>query len=213
MDIEKPVLFNCIKHHLAFICNRIDQIFSTADFDNLLSEITAIGNAQLDLYIGKLHPEEIANSLLKILNTKGIKDAYTYKRCLNRNNGYMTIRIGDGSEWVLRRSNSAEKYIHIHPARCSPETVRLSAATLKSAIVIHAWQSIHKEKELSLSTINEIRGKYLGLSPLKNLTGSKGLCRLIELIKNNPRCGINPDCLINGIHIRNQFYVAYPSMF
>ena len=41
----------------------------------------------------------------------------------------------DGSAWVLRQGEEGGRYVHVHPGRRTPPTLRVRATVLKTAVM------------------------------------------------------------------------------
>ena len=161
-SIPEPLLFNPLKHHLGYIKGYISQ-FNRDDMTILKSYLQTIGDSQMDLYTGALSIAQISHQILIFINEL---------------NGYYMITISDGSKWILRDGLNSERYIHFHPARYSPNTVRIKANTLKSLIAAHI---IHKN-HVGLPEINQVRSEILQLAPLKQLSPDIGISKHLLLL-------------------------------
>jgi hypothetical protein len=88
----------------------------------------------------------------------------------------------DGSRWVLRLGDETGRYVHVHPARRAPHTRRVRANVLKTAILVPADAAVHGGDPFDIARINQVRGQYLGLSPIIKLEPDEGLgAMLMEL--------------------------------
>jgi hypothetical protein len=184
-DLPFPVLLNCWKHHQLFIQSKINEIACNRDFmmQNLYKILQPVGNSQLDMYTGNLFPAEIGNFIKSELDILGINNRLLYLEWLKREgNDYQIIRIYDSSEWALRAGTMNERYVHIHPAKYSPNTVRLRSNTLKTAFAILIWQRRNQTKECNLNIVNSIRINYLKLSPIKKMPDDEGIMALINFL-------------------------------
>jgi hypothetical protein len=181
--VPPPVLFNCLKHHLGYIR---EYIFGTAQSKNmelLSSQLLLIGESQMDLYLGELTPGEIALQMIKLLQENGnyVKNQYLNYISL-QSTGYQTITINDTSVWVLRLGEQEERYVHIHPGRYSPHTIRVKANTLKTAIALSVWMKVYNHREINLELLNHVRREILAASPVKSLEGTEGFIKLFNLV-------------------------------
>jgi hypothetical protein len=173
-DIPFPVRFNPFKHHRNYILG-ILKGFSP---DLIISLLDPICNNYIDIYTGKMTPEAIGNAVISILKSKQALQADDFTRWVDTKNGYRQIKLEDRSEWVVRKSNEAERYIHIHPARSGPFTIRFKGSTLKTAYQLKTSFPGFQEI-LSLEKVNRIR-MQIGLSPVKKLERSKGILNCYE---------------------------------
>jgi hypothetical protein len=177
-----PFNLNCWKHHAGFIANQIKQVKTEEDLENISSILLKIGDSQMDLYLGKITPFEITRFIKEYLKEKEFFDFDSYNRWLNSGgNEYSLIELPDKSTWTLRMGNQKENYIHIHPGRYSPNTIRVRALTLKTAFYVMAYINVHKNFSPDLELINYIRKEFLNTAPVKSLSSSSGLKRLFSV--------------------------------
>lgn len=178
-----PVTFNCWKHHVGFIKNRIDVIRRKNISDQTLNKmLLIIGNSQMDIYLGNLQPKYVAREIIDKLNSIGVISSENYKSWLSGiGNDFKLLKISDDSVWTLRLGNQPERYIHIHPGRQSKHTVRVKALTLKTAIAVMIKLRKREVTSFDLAAINNIRKNFLGISPLKKLSFSSGLGKFINI--------------------------------
>jgi hypothetical protein len=182
--VPLPINLYCWKHHTGFIKQQIKLIKNNNDLDLLKVVLLKTGNSQMDLYWGKLSPTEISEQVILILHENNI---ITYKEYFNwllkNENGYQLVALKDKSVWILRPGENFEKFVHIHPGRYSPHTIRVKATTLKTAIFILAFIKVSGIHVINTETINHIRQKYLNEPPIKSYINSPGLTRLIDHLK------------------------------
>lgn len=182
--IPQSIIFNCWKHHAGFIKKQIRQINNKKDIEALTSYLSKIGESQMDLYLGMLSPKEISNEVVSSLKQKKIFSSEQYVKWLSKNNkDYQLLPMKDKSVWILRLGENPERYIHIHPGRHSPNTIRVKATTLKTIILILSLKQIGEIKSFETETINQVRKKYLNEPPLKSISKASGLSRLIDLFQ------------------------------
>lgn len=177
-----PINFNCWKHHAGFIAEQINSVRRFGDIEKLKGCLLRTGESQMDLYLGKHTVEEIAQQLLEQLHQKSINSLKEYKNWLGKGNkDYQLIKLRDNSIWTLRLSESSNNYVHIHPGRYSPHTVRVKAATLKTVIMILALSKIKALTSIDTESVNDVRKKYLNEPPLKSISKASGFVRLLYL--------------------------------
>ena len=182
-NISEPIHLNCWKHHAGFIKSKINSVTKNS-FQDLLWEIKVIGNGLMDLYFGKLSPEEISDEILQQLEVNNIFNKSEYKNWLNEEGSdFRNKKISDDSVWILRLGEDEKRFVHIHPARYSLHTFRIRAVSLKTAIVVNAYVKLNNCEPLDLKIVNEIRKEYLSESPVKSLSGDSGLGKLILLLE------------------------------
>lgn len=180
---QVPVTFNALKHHFRFLLREIEH-WKNIDWKQVEPEILLMGENLLDFYTGLLSVEDIVSECLQYFTRiKAIeKPAFTewLFQC-----EYRKIILGDSSEWIIKLGNSSEMYIHIHPAKQSPHTLRVRASTLKTVVMLMIKNvSISAHMSENLKTVNNIRVEYLQLSPIKSLQQGKGILKLWEMFAN-----------------------------
>lgn len=184
--IPVPLLFNSIKHHAGFLRNFIKTYAgSSKSLENISKELRYIGHSLTDLYYGSLTPEMIALEVINYLESNHSLELTEYKKFLAAENTYYKIvELSDSSNWVLRRGNDTERFVHIHPGKHTVNTIRVRALTLKSAILVNI--SLKKSNLLfaDLKLVNQIRTKYLNESPQKHFSYNYGVGKIISLLGN-----------------------------
>lgn len=180
-----PIKLNCWKHHALFIKKELRKFKSESQIKGLQSSLLKIGESQMDLYYGMLSPEEIAKQTIEYLTSNSLNNKNEYSDWLYRvGNEYQTIELKDKSVWTLRSGDEEKRFVHIHPGRYSPQTVRVKALTLKSTICVLAYLRTQSPPSVDISLINEVRKKYLNAPPLKSINKENGLGKLIALLNN-----------------------------
>lgn len=148
------------------------------DWQNVEEEMRVIGTNLLDLYLGKLSVEEICAESIDFFNKEKITGPDEFKKWLKASS-YQKIELSDKSVWVVKEGINEIRYIHIHPAKNSPNTIRVRGATLKTVLALKTKEEeLASEKLLDLKKVNHIRKEYLQLSPVKSLERGKGIARL-----------------------------------
>ncbi len=179
---SSPIKFNCWKHHAGFIAEQIKQIKNEEELKNIPSFLVKIGESQMDLYLGKLTPIEITRFTKEYLKQNKVFKCESYEQWLfSEGKEYRLITLPDKSTWALRMGNQKEHYIHIHPGRYSQHTIRVRASTLKTAICVMAYINIHKSFPPDLELINNVRKEFLDAVPVKSLSATSGLRRLLNI--------------------------------
>lgn len=168
-DIPLPVKFNPLKHHRDYILN----FLKTTSPDMIISRMDPICNGYTDIYTGSMDPVSIGNSVISILKSNRVLQVDDFSRWLGLKNGYRQIKLEDHSEWIVRKGAENECYIHLHPARAGPFTIRFKGSTLKTIYLLKTCFTDFEEK-LSLENVNRARTQ-IGLSPVKRLEKSKGI--------------------------------------
>jgi len=182
---QKPIAFNPWKHHCGFVCNQIQQIRGKngVKLDQLLGYI---GGTLLDFYIGELPVNTIVNEVNKYFMDMGVTSVDNFKHWLGLpETTFKNIYISDGSHWVMRLGQNDEFYIHIHPGRYSPLTVRCRPTTLKVAIA-YRYLFGFNEDSIEIVKVNRAR-KLAGLPPVESLNSVFALLSFIPNLRVNNR--------------------------
>lgn len=171
-DIPLPVVFNPFKHHKNFIL----QALSSMDPELITCLLEAVCNNYIDIYTGDMTPETIGREVIEILREEQVLTADEF---MNRiKSGYQQIILKDQSEWILRKGENVNRYIHIHPARTGSNTIRFKGSTLKTIYMLKICYEVVQNVP-SLENVNRIRSK-IALSPVKKLEQGKGILRCYE---------------------------------
>ena len=170
MVTSENILFNALKHHRGYIRQQLKQ----ADVVTLPDILKILGNSQMDIYYGELDLPALFEEVLMVVD----KDAVSYLQWLKALGGYAEITLSDTSRWVLLYGTEPGKYIHLHPARYSPHSLRVKATVLKTAMAM-----IVSDAETDLETLNRVRVSMLELSPVKNLEQCGHLWKVMEMLK------------------------------
>jgi hypothetical protein len=185
-EVTEPILFNTWKHHAGALRQRVRAAAAEGEpgLDVLAAGLVVMGTELMDLYTGALTPAEIASRVLAHLRAEGRVGRDDYRAWLDEGGGYRVIPFtDDSSRWVLRLGDVAGRYVHVHPARRSPETRRVRANVLKTAVLVLADALAHGGDPLDVARINRVRGRHLGLSPVGRLTDDQGLQAVLSLLR------------------------------
>jgi len=175
-SVPPPFILNCWKHHFQFL-----KINSAIPFEEIKKGIVQIGESQMDIYVGNLSPAQICSEI-EILLSRQIKiNLFNYLQWLmSEGKGFRLIEISDGSCWTLRFGEDPLNFIHLHPGRKSPLTIRVKAQVLKIALLAI---SLNEIEELNTNKINHLRKEYLNLPPVKSIKDDGAVLNLIKLFK------------------------------
>jgi hypothetical protein len=187
-DILPPVLFNPWKHHLKFIQSEINQAAKCGEVNlsRLRGGLLSIGDSITDLYTGGLSPTDISSFIINDLRTSGLLERDAYAGWINKaKNSYRMIGLPDSSIWTLRIGEEKNRYIHIHPGRYSPQSFRIRAGTLKSAVSTLVWTKINGSSPYETDTVNKARKHFLNVSPVKSVSLNYGLGKLIKILEES----------------------------
>jgi hypothetical protein len=185
-DAPPPVLLNSSKHHAGALRHRIHEAGQAgpAGLRRLAGQLVVVGTELMDLYVGQLTPRAIGEGLIQRLDEAGQLDRRAYESWLQTQGGFGMLPLAeDGSVWVLRLGEEAGRYVHIHPARRAPKTLRVRANVLKTAVMVLAHVEANGDDPWDLGVVNAVRRLYLGLSPLGKLaSGGEGIGALVEVL-------------------------------
>jgi len=160
----------------------MESVRGINEIEGLKVYLLKIGESQMDLYFGDYSFLKISEQILDSLHRNKIFLSKKYRSWLTKGGkDYQLIELKDKSIWTLRLGENPERYVHIHPARYSPHTIRVKATTLKTVILVLCCQKIGLIKSIETQTVNQIREIYLDEPPLKSFSSASGLGRLIDL--------------------------------
>ncbi len=181
VEIPVPIQFSPYKHHFRFLISKIGE-WQTDQQKEWQTELLLIGNNLFDFYLGDLSPKQIACLSIDYFNRKNINDINAFNSWLGQRE-WKKISLPDESEWLIKKGNLPDRYIHIHPAKYSKHSIRLRAATLKTVLVLCIHKvSISDDAAENLQQVNRLRSSVLNLSPIKSLDDpDSGILKLWQL--------------------------------
>lgn len=184
VHIPEPLLFNPLKHYLAFIKDFVSSHSSDIKdpgLKELTRELKHLGTCVMDIYTGELSQEIIFREIEEFLKTNKIEQKEIYKEWTgNGFNDFRIISLSDSSQWTLKYHNNETRYVHIFPARSSPHSFRVKANTLKSAILYIILIGKDYVSEDDLNTARALAG----LSPVKEVADAEAVTEMIEILRN-----------------------------
>jgi hypothetical protein len=183
-----PVLLNTWKHHAGALRHAIARAVRAGEpgLHDLAARLVVTGTELMDLYLGALTPAEIAARVLAALRADNRLSLDAYCAWLRANGGYGVLTFEDASRWVLRLGDEADRYVHVHPARWAPQTLRVRANVLKTAVLVRAYVGVHGGDSLKLALLNDVRSRFLGLSPLGKLAaGDQGIAAVLDVLRSS----------------------------
>lgn len=183
-QIPEPYRFNPWKHHLGWVSVCLERLKILPGDETLQSELIAnvreINSNYADVYTGTYSLEELILHIGSQLANRGIADRSDYIAWLG-DASFRILTLDDGSEWILREGIEPARYIHFHPSRSAPNIIRLHGNAWKTAVVMKLL--LVGQDDYSLHTINEVRKKYLDLSPLKSNGNNSRLTPAFRLLE------------------------------
>ncbi|MFO0880643.1 MAG: hypothetical protein U0840_25125 [Gemmataceae bacterium] len=186
LEVFPPVLFNTFKHHAGALRARIATVvrLGSPALADLGARLSLVGTRLMDLYVGELTPRDLSAWVVSQLRAIDRLPLESYRSWLLAGEEYtLFTHQADGSRWVLRLGDEKDRYIHLHPGRASPQTVRVRANILKTAFLVLCRAGIELSDPQDSSRINAVRREYLGLSPIGDDPGEASALRsLIDLL-------------------------------
>jgi hypothetical protein len=182
--LPHPALLNTWKHHAGWIRARIAAAVSagSAGVAALPAEMAVVGTRLMDLYTGAFAPAEIAELVFADLRARGLFEFEPLAKWLAERGEYAMTELPDRSVWTIRLGPAEGRYLHLHPGRWVPHTMRVQANTLRSAVMAHAHARLTGRTASELAVVNEARQRYLNLLPVRELTGDGGLGAVIAAL-------------------------------
>jgi hypothetical protein len=191
--VPAPLLMNCWKHHGPTVLARIDAAVAggEAAVRALPARLLQLGDALMDLYLGRLPLATIAAEVLAQLRARAVLEPAAFADWVGSGGGYRTLELSDGSRWVLRASPVAGRHVHIHPARHSPHSIRAVANAFRSAIVALAWARQRGGDPFDVALYNDAR-RLLELPPVGSIGPDDGVGELMGRLLACARSGPPP---------------------
>lgn len=178
--IPKPYLFNPFKHHLFHQLQKLIEI-KDKNLEQFAVFEKFIGNSQMDLYVGKMNLFEIIDYAREYLGGSDLVFIKNYKQWIfKEGDGFQIVEYPDKTNWIFRYANNPKRYIHIHPGRNCPNTIRIKANTLKTIISIIFEYGFLTEMP-SIEQINDARDKYLMAPPIESMEECESIQRNLIL--------------------------------
>jgi hypothetical protein len=186
LEVLRPALFNTYKHHAGALRARVAAAVQAGPgaLPEWAGRVAVLGTKLMDLYTGPLSPRDLSGHILDTLRTAGHLDLDAYRAWLAGQGDYAVVTLPDESRWVLRVADEQDRYVHLHPGRWSPGTLRVRANVLKTAFMVLAHVGIFGGDPMDRTLINGVRLEHLGLSPLgQDPESEAGLGVVIEVLR------------------------------
>ncbi|MBX9627470.1 MAG: hypothetical protein K2X82_26960 [Gemmataceae bacterium] len=182
--VPHPVLLNTWKHHAGWVRYRIARAVAAGPdgVTALPAEMLVVGTRLMDLYTGAFTPAAVADLVLDRLGGVGRFDYPALAAWLDLRGGYAVLDLPDVSRWAVRLGPEGGRYVHLHPGRWSPHTVRVQANTLKSAVMAVAHARLTGRDPLDPAVVNAARRQYLGMLPVREVAAGAGLGAVVRLL-------------------------------
>ncbi len=170
-----PITFNPYKHHLGFLKEQI-EVWKKKGWKEAEQEIKLIGTNLIDIYFGRLTIDEIFGEIHLLAKKNGLTSPIELAHWLDPLE-YRKTELSDNSFWVIKQGQDSSRFLHIHPGKYSPFTMRVKATNLKTVIAVKILTGDNIQPDLPV--INKIRKEKLKMSPVKGLVEGKGIARLL----------------------------------
>jgi hypothetical protein len=182
--VPHPALLNAWKHHAGWIRGRIAEAVADgpAGVAALPADMVVVGTRLMDLYVGALAPAEVASAVFANLRAHERFELEPLAQWLAGRGGYAVVELPDASVWTVRLGPTDGRYLHLHPGRWAPHTLRVQANTLRSAVMAHAHAGLTGGDPADLGVVNAAREQYLGLLPVRELSADGGLGAVIATL-------------------------------
>lgn len=175
---QNSVIFNTLKHHTGAIA----EFVNNTQVNNLSHSLKLLGNSQMDLYYGALPVNALIEEVLQQLSVLNIDIPERYYHWLLQKDNHQLLTLSDTSVWVLLKGLDDQQYIHIHPARYSPHTLRVTANVLKTVVACGVCIKANEINGIDTEAVNYVRKKYLTLSVIRNINESESITRVANLL-------------------------------
>ncbi|MEK7719604.1 MAG: hypothetical protein AAB347_08350 [Bacteroidota bacterium] len=186
VSIPPPFRFNPWKHHLHWVQEGLHRVLNNpGDLklrDGIIESISSINSNYVDIYTGPLTADQLIKGIYDEFKKLEISDKSEFLSWMGEW-GFKLVTLSDGSVWVLREGADDELYIHIHPARNSPNIIRIHGNSWKTAVVTKIFYP--HQVDMDNVALNEVRVKHLNLSPIKNINDSQRLLKAMRLFRNS----------------------------
>ena len=183
--VPHPVLFNAWKHHAGWVREQVELAANGGEdgLTALAEAVVVCGTKLMDFYLGTLTPWQLGERALAHLHAVSKSEFAAFRDWLEPQGGYAPFVVpDDGSTWILRAGDAADRYVHLHPGRYSPHTVRVNGITLKTAVVTLAFAKHTAADPLTVGTVNAARKRFLGLPPVAAVDPANGLGEVLRLL-------------------------------
>lgn len=171
-----PITFNPYKHHLCFLREQI-EVWKEKDWKEAEQKIKLIGTNLIDIYFGRLTIDEIIGEIHQFAKKNELSSPIELAHWLDPLE-YRKAELSDKSFWVIKHGQDPSRFLHIHPGKYSPFTIRVKATNLKTVVAVKILTGDNIQPDLT--TVNKIRTERLKMSPVKRLVEGKGIARLLK---------------------------------
>jgi hypothetical protein len=178
-----PFRFNTWKHHLQWVLDHLVCVLNNPDDltgrEDFIENIKSINSNYVDIYTGQLLPGQIIRGIDDELQKLEITCRNQFSSWISQSE-FQFVTLSDSSAWVLREGMEDELYIHVHPARNSPNVIRIHGNSWKTVIITKLFYP--NLTVLDKFVINQVRKKLLNLSPIKEIYNCQRLLKAMQLL-------------------------------
>ncbi|HEY3388944.1 MAG TPA: hypothetical protein VGK38_05190, partial [Prolixibacteraceae bacterium] len=171
LNIPLPVRFNPFKHHRNYILSKL----KTSPRGEIIHLLDQLCNNYIDIYTGAMTPDSICTGIIDILKSNHVFGLNDFTGWVSSKIGYRQVRLEDQSEWIIRKGDEIERYIHIHPTHAGSFSIRFKGSTLKTIYLLKSGFASSYES-ITLESVNDMRIQ-IGLSPVQKLDRSRGILK------------------------------------
>lgn len=185
-DLPIPILMNVFKHHVHALRSLVSHAVEKGDsyLPKLSETLLVLGDNLMDLYIGHLTPHQIAREIIAQLERKQKLASPSFSSWVSETKGYRMLTFSelDQSKWVLREAEDHFRYVHVHPGRWSPASMRVRAHSLKTAVMSVVSARLDGGSPYDVERVNALRTQFLDLSPIKEVNPENGVGKIMKAL-------------------------------
>ncbi len=181
----KPVLLNCLKHHLGYTAGLLKQVRDRQAAARLAHHLLKLGKGQMDVYHGQCSPWQVSEEVLANLEKNTVLEEAAFARWVKSGGGFRLLQLSDHTLWTLRKGDLPGAWVHIHPGRYARHTVRLRAPAYRTAIMTLALAQMEGQGPVCLSLVNRARSYFDNYGPVTTLDPANGIGRAINILQRH----------------------------
>ena len=125
--------------------------------------------------------KDISDYCVSMISNEIALNRDSYSKWIGYSPAFKTITLPDNSIWILRIGKRNKRFVHIHPGRKVPHTIRVKANVLKTGFFVHAYSFLFSKDPFNIDIINQVRKDILDLSPIKSASYEHEFGRVLKL--------------------------------